>query len=402
MADRAVSSLDRERVQRVLRATLYEGYALYPYRADALKNRRRFMFGTLHPAVAGSAEPTMATTECLVRGDARTGLESRVRGLQPIERLADDGVWDEVAEREIALPARPLGALAQEPESTSVEWPGGEETEGGVVRRRHRVHVQVTRRAAVLGDGLFRVSVSVHNVTTLPAHGRPEDARLAVLASVHTLLGVAGGRFVSLLDPPAEVREAAAACANIGTWPVLVGEPGENDAMLSAPIILYDHPAVAPESAGDLFDLTEIDELLTLRIRTLTDAEREAARGADARVRDVLDRAATLDAESLARLHGRHRVLGMVQEGGRDGRDGAPTRALRAGQRVRLRPRRRADVLDLALAGRTAMIDRIERDLDGRVFVVVTVDDDPGRDLGARGALAHGFFFAPDEVEPLP
>ena len=250
MADRAVSSLDRERVQRVLRATLYEGYALYPYRADALKNRRRFMFGTLHPAVAGSAEPTMATTECLVRGDARTGLESRVRGLQPIERLADDGVWDEVAEREIALPARPLGALAQEPESTSVEWPGGEETEGGVVRRRHRVHVQVTRRAAVLGDGLFRVSVSVHNVTTLPAHGRPEDARLAVLASVHTLLGVAGGRFVSLLDPPAEVREAAAACANIGTWPVLVGEPGEDDAMLSAPIILYDHPAVAPESAG--------------------------------------------------------------------------------------------------------------------------------------------------------
>src|SRR5438045_1135385 len=181
VADRAVSSLDRERVQRVLRATLYEGYALYPYRADALKNRRRFMFGTLHPAVAGSAEPTMATTECLVRGDARTGL----------------------------------------------------------------------RR---------------------PAHGRPEDARLAVLASVHTLLGVAGGRFVSLLDPPAEVREAAAACANIGTWPVLVGEPGEDDAMLSAPIILYDHPAVAPESAGDLFDLTEIAELLTLRTRPLTDA----------------------------------------------------------------------------------------------------------------------------------
>src|SRR5207248_8657706 len=174
--------------------------------------------------------------------------------------------------------------------------------------RHHHVRVEVARRAAALGDGLFRVSIDVRNVTALPERGRPEDARLAVLASVHTLLGVEGGRFVSLLDPPAELREAAAACANVGTWPVLVGEPGEDDAMLSAPIILYDHPAVAPESAGDLFDLTEIDELLTLRIRTLTDAEREAARGADARVRDVLDRAATLDAERLARLHGRARL----------------------------------------------------------------------------------------------
>jgi hypothetical protein len=400
VAERVISSLDDERVQRVLRATLYEGYALYPYRADALKNRRRFMFGTLHPAVAGSPEASIATTECLVRGDATTELESRVRGLQPIERLADDGVWDEVVERDIALPARPLGALAHE-ERTIVDWPGGKETDGRLVRRRHGISVEVTRRAAAVGDRLFRVSVSVRNVTAVPEHGRPEDARLAVLGSVHTLLGVAGGRFVSLLDPPVDVREAAATCANVGTWPVLVGEPGADDAMLSAPIILYDHPAVAPESAGDLFDLTEIDELLTLRIRTLTDRERQAARGGDARVRDLVDRASTLDAEGLARLHGRSHVTETVQDAP-DTRAGTPTPALRAGQRVRLRPRRRADVLDLALAGRAATIERIERDLDGRVFVVVSVDDDPGRDLGARGALAHGFFFAPDEVEPLP
>jgi hypothetical protein len=402
VADHAASALDREHVQRVLRATLYEGYALYPYRADALKNRRRFMFGTLHAAVPGSVEPSTATTECLVRGDATTRLEIRVRGLQPIERLADDGAWEEVIEREIALPPRPLNALVHEPEAARIEWPGGEEMDGRVVRRAQRVHIEVTRRAAPLGDGLFRVSVSIHNVTALPAHGRPEDARLAVLSSVHTLLAVDGGRFVSLLDPPADAREAAAACMNIGTWPVLVGEPGADDAMLSAPIILYDHPAVAPESAGDLFDLTEIDELLTLRIRTLTYAEREAARGADVRVRDALDRAATLDAESLARLHGRYRVRATGQQDLPDACDGARTHALRAGQRVRLRPRRRADVLDVALTDRTATIDRIERDVEGRVFVVVTVDDDPGRDLGARGALAHCFFFAPDEVEPLP
>jgi hydrogenase maturation protease len=74
---------------------------------------------------------------------------------------------------------------------------------------------------------------------------------------------------------------------------------------------------------------------------------------------------------------------------------------LRRGSRVRLRPRRGADVFDIALAGRLASVHAIEEDTDGAVHLVVTVDDDPGRDLGAASQLAHRFFFAPDEVEPV-
>jgi len=74
---------------------------------------------------------------------------------------------------------------------------------------------------------------------------------------------------------------------------------------------------------------------------------------------------------------------------------------LRQGDRVRLNPSRRADIMDLALTGMTATIESIEQDYEGRVYLAVTVDDDPGKDLGALRQVGHRFFFQPDEVEPL-
>jgi hydrogenase maturation protease len=74
---------------------------------------------------------------------------------------------------------------------------------------------------------------------------------------------------------------------------------------------------------------------------------------------------------------------------------------LRAGSRVRLRPRARTDVFDTALEGKVALVERIEQDMEGRLQLVVTVDDDPGRDLGRRRQPGHTFFFSPEEVEPL-
>ncbi len=74
---------------------------------------------------------------------------------------------------------------------------------------------------------------------------------------------------------------------------------------------------------------------------------------------------------------------------------------LRRGDRVRLRPAGRADILDLALADKTATIDSVEQDYEGRIYLAVTVDDDPGRDLGALRQPGHRFFFRPEEVEPL-
>src|SRR3954454_17507673 len=121
-----------------------------------------------------------------------------------------------------------------------------------------------------------------------------EEALLRSFVSTHTLLGVRGGEFVSLIDPPLPWRDAAAGCRNVGTWPVLVGEEGQKDAMLSSPIILYDYPLVAPESPGDLFDCTEIDEILTLRILTLTEEERREMSAVDGRARALLERTEAL------------------------------------------------------------------------------------------------------------
>ena len=134
------------------------------------------------------------------------------------------------------------------------------------------------------------------------------------MLSTHTILSLHGGEFISLMDPPAEYRDAAADCRNIGTWPVLAGAAGERDAMLSSPIILYDYPQVAPESPGDLFDGTEIDEILTLRIMTLSDEEKAEIRAGGERAREVLERSEALPPEQFMKLHGALRGMRPAQK----------------------------------------------------------------------------------------
>ena len=85
---------------------------------------------------------------------------------------------------------------------------------------------------------------------------------------------------------------------------MLVGASGERDVMLSSPIILYDYPQLAPESPGDLFDGTEIDEILSLRILTLTDDEKREIRETDERARLILERTESLPEEQFLKLHG--------------------------------------------------------------------------------------------------
>jgi hydrogenase maturation protease len=239
-----------------------------------------------------------------------------------------------------------------------------------------------------------------------------------------------GGRFVSLLDPPPKLAATAAQCDNQGMWPVLVGEEGATDLMLSAPIILYDYPKIAPESAGDLFDGTEIDEILTLRILSLTEAEKREIAAADPRSRAMLLRTEALTPEELARLHGTFRdpadgaphdipspplgaeragphpslprKRGRVREGvGGEGNSGAAGAALRVGDHVRLKPKPGSDIMDVVLKDQLAVVEAIERDFEDRLYIAVTVLDDPGRDLGIDGMPGHRFFFAPDEIEPV-
>jgi hydrogenase maturation protease len=284
-------------VEQIANAVLYEGYLLYPYRASAVKNRQRWNFGVVAPQES-------METQCLALGGSLTALSVKVRCLRLVERVGES--WQEAAECEMTLPDVRFAEL-----------------EAGVMRRvfahpatrteqrsQEALECTIEVSAEQVQDGLFRIGVRISNTTPIPATS-PAQA----LLSAHTILRVRGGEFVSLLETPAEFQEAATACRNVGTWPVLVGEEGARDTVLSSPIILYDYPQVAPESPGDLFDGAEIDEILSLRILTLTDDEKDAMRHTDDRARRILERTEALPPEHFMKLHG---VLRSLRPAGKE------------------------------------------------------------------------------------
>ncbi len=383
------ASLDSARA--LATTLLYEGYALYPYRASALKNRKRFYFGVVEPGGSGHSEgKDLIRTESLVRCGGGTEVTVLVRflHLQELGR-GDAPASQEAVERCLEMNALSVTNLLGRAVTLAFSFAEPAETLGSVVRRSHPIQGRVIVSMVPEGEGVARVAVEVCNDTRLPTGGSDAsfESRLPhALLSTHALVSTNGGTFVSLFDPPAELRAAADRCKNVGTWPVLVGE--ENRVILSSPIILYDHPVVAPESPGDLFDATEIDEILTLRTLTLTDDEKREIEAGDDRVRDLLRRTESLDPATLVRLHGRLTKTARA--------------SFQRGDRVVLRPTRRADVFDLALKGRAATVASVEEDLEGGVYLAVTLDDDPGADLGLAGQPGHRFFFRPEEVERQP
>jgi hypothetical protein len=223
------------------------------------------------------------------------------------------------------------------------------------------------------------------------------------LVSAHLLLAVEGGRFISLLDPPSHAADVVNSCRNRHTWPVLVGDRGRSDLMLSSPILLYDYPAVAKESPGDLCDATEIDEILSLRVMTMTDEEKREARLTDPRARAILDRVEALTPEALADLHGTMRSADFFNPPGTPSSDVACVevggREIRRGTHVRLHPSRRADTMDVFLRDQLATVTGVYRDVDDRVYVAVTVDADPAASI--HESIGRFFYFDPSELEPI-
>jgi hydrogenase maturation protease len=355
--------VNRAIVDRIADAVLYEGYILYPYR-PSVKNRQRWTFGGLYPEahcrVQDGGDAASLQTECLVSGTPETVVEAVIRFLhltarqvgeidppvaawpegaelpfRPVETLRVGErllhSWQEAEEREVVLGERTLDELLGGSLSLPFEFAGGRRTEpvrggseaivGVLAREQQTVAGVVEVEAAEVAEGLFRWTLRVINRTSLgAASSASRDALLLrSLVSTHVILGVRAGAFISLLDPPEAWRDAAAACRNVGTWPVLVGTEGQTDTMLSAPIILYDYPQVAPESPGDFFDGTEIDEMLTLRILTLTDEEKHAMAAVDDRARGLLARTERMARGELLGLHGTIRGLRPSPEEGAHG-----------------------------------------------------------------------------------
>jgi hypothetical protein len=335
-------------LDKLTHALLYEGYLLYPYRPAANKNRYRFNFGLLAPQklshTQAATTPASMQTECLIIGNADTRINIKVRFLQlqarDVGKVTATGAnlragelpdyqqvellkvgarsyytCQQAIEREITATDLLLSALAGEHQQINFAFSGCEnilaiEDESGlagiIIEKLLAINGCAEIAATQISSGLYKITSRVINLTLQKQTDERgcNDEQLQSLISVHTILSVQAGEFISLLEPPTQLRDEAAACQNIGCWPVLVGAPGEKDLMLSSPIILYDYPQIAPESAGDLFDATEIDEILTLRVLTLTDEEKSVLRHADERVRKMLERTENLSEDQLIKLHG--------------------------------------------------------------------------------------------------
>jgi hypothetical protein len=449
-----------ERVEAIVKAVLYEGYMLYPYRPCSVKNRQRWTFGGVYPKdCAARNESLRATmqTECLLTGNLDTIVEIRVRFLhllkrevgrfeEPLAELSTERAplftlvpqlsvgdkrfhaWEEAVERTVTVDALTLNELIGARMLVPFRFAGQRELEpvrapdqaihGVLIRSAAAVEGAITVSAREIAPSVFKLTVGIENVTPVqrPAELSEDGPQQRAFASTHTILHIEGGEFISLLDPPDALADAARQCNNQGTWPVMGGEEGTKDIVLSSPIILYDYPQIAPESPGDLFDATEIDEILTLRILAMTDDEKRDMAAVDPRSRALLERTEALTATDMARLHGtlRDPHLGTNSNGASAADpwraiDAKPQLAflrvqgadLRIGDRVRLSPKAGADIMDIVLKNEVAVIEAIERDFEDKVHVAVVLENDPGREFGLDRMPGHRFFFSPDEIEAV-
>jgi hypothetical protein len=451
-------SAEFEAVRELADTVLFEGYVLYPYRADDAKNRVRWQFGVLAPPGFAAADPSercALQTECLLEGhDVEVAVQVRFLHVQrrTVQRASGSGFvdttsldvadatylpWDEAVVFE-SVTTVDLAGVATRDAVAMIGVPAADATEqlrdgdgavvGRLVRRRDALQCRLSCTAEPLPGpyGVHRLRLRLENLTQWSADGadrpdRPAALRRA-LVGAHLVVAARGGKFVSVIDPPEWARPYAEGCVQDGAFPVLAGPAGDRSLVLAAPIILYDHPMVAPESALQFCDSTEMDEMLTLRTLTLTDEEKRVVRGSDARSAALVDEVDSLGPELLERLHGAIRSMSAVA------RPAAPPRApdeippwldeavdasfrpdtdvvlvrgvpVSRGAAVRLRPgTRRADAQDMFLEGRRATVEGVLSDLDGAQHLAVSLDD-----LVEDGVNPHGryLYFAPDEVEPI-
>jgi hypothetical protein len=353
-------------IEELVDSLLYEGYALYPYTPGAGKNATPTPFGIVYPA-------------CYPHGCDHLQVQALVRGDDPridvdVRFLQASGERHQAVERRVGIGVIDLTPLSGE----------------------------VTLELAELEPGLHQVTLRIRNDTPF-ATGTRSEALEHALISTHPLLRVRNGRFISPLEAPS--------CTNINTWPVLAAD--DDSALLGAAIVLPDHPQLAPQSRGSLFDSTEIEEALLLHVHALSDDERAEIAGGDPTVRAMVDRALGSTPDEIMRLHGvmhpteHHPDAAQAPVPPRPREEPATERealvdgvVVRLGDRIVLRLADRNDTYDRMLDGRTATIERIYLDYDDRTHVGVTIDDDPGQLLMRESGRFH--FFFPGEFELIP
>lgn len=353
-------------------AVLYEGFLLFPYAKSALKNQMPFQFGVVMPqGYADPTEPPLLASQFVLCGG-----EASVQGVLRFLQVGEQPV-----ERDI-----PFAFITRE---LPVRLPFAVEHLRGEIEIRGRRSEAVTS-----------LTMEVRNDTHAGAGATRNEALRDAFVSAHVLLEASGAEWVSLLDPPEPEKTAAAQCVNERVFPVLVGseEHGKHTSplLLISPIILYDFPRIAPASRTRTFDGTEIDELLMLSVASLSEDEKRDARAAHPYVRELVERAESLDADTLQTLHGE--LTGGAREPG-DERVVVDGVTIGPGSRVRIQPKGRADVWDDVVRGMTARVNAVHTDFEGKRYIGVVFDADPASEM--HEWYGRSFFYGDDEVEPI-
>lgn len=379
-------------LEELLDSLVFEGYALYPYTPGSTKNATPTPFGILYPPAYAR---TLATAfdhlelRCELHAPPDAVLAAEVRFLSP------EGERHRAQAQRVDQPGGMLGALTHGPMAKQVLVP---------CKDGPGLTVGLCLSARVIDSGSDRheVTLMVENRTAMHRVGHLDRAGALAfsLLSTHPILRVSGGRFISPFER---------AYDSVNTFPVLA-TPAD-DVIIGATIMLPDHPQIAPESRGSLFDGTEIEEALLLHLQALSDGERAEIAGQDPALRAALARAATATPADLAALHGRVSLRDRQTDeppteppGLSDPSVGEQSvevggRSFARGSRVRLRPGVDADLQARMLEGRTATIERIMTAYDGCIHLGVTIDGDPGQALMRESGRLLYFF--PPEVEVI-
>jgi hypothetical protein len=271
---------DAGRLETLVGTLLWEGYALYPYTRGTAKNATPTPFGIVYPpayAVASGGARSALVLRGLALAPVRAPVSAELRFLQA------SGSRHEAVERRVSFRTRALSELVSEPEEQTFAGDG--------------LCARVRLSARPLEGGAHAVELRVENTTAFEAAGAGRAEALASsLLSTLPSLQLGEGRFASPLDEGAAVRSE-------NTFPVLA--TAADDVLLGATIMLPEHPQIAPESRGDLFDGTEIEEALLLHVLALSDDERAFIERDDPAVRAMIERAAAATPAEILALHGR-------------------------------------------------------------------------------------------------
>ena len=387
-----------KQLETLVDSLLYEGYALYPYTPSATKNATPTPFGIVYPPAY--AEGNSATFDHL-RVDCVLHVAEGARVSGTVRFLQTAGNRHEGEARLLEVPPTALADLADGGVGQEFAFEGEQPING-----------RIRLRADEAGDGLVRVRMCVHNSTPVEngAEMMRGDALKASLISTHVVIETTAGRFASPLDRTGPAGEAVAECESVNSFPVLA-DPDDR-AIMGAAIVLPDHPQLSPHSLGNLFDNTEIEEALILHVKALSDSERDEIEKQDPAVREMIAKADETTDEELMRLHGLMRpsdVLNGMEDPGPPPEPGHPNPGepqmdlprgtIHKGGKVILHPGESSrDPMDTILAGRTATVERIYRDMDDKIHVGVTIDGDASQELFRE--TGRYIFFKGEEVEP--